>query len=477
MSNNSNKIPQEFQAAFTAIQEKMQAAKCSDLSLRAFSNSFEKLANGDTGTITDLEIQPVSSLPRLGDLQEYADAGKRAACKVAILNLNGGLGTGMGLDKAKSLLPVKNKLSFLEILARQIIDLRQKLNFNIPFILMNSFNTDSDSLMLLESLKELVDGQDEIPFSFLQNKVPKLKQSNLHPAKYSEDPSAEWCPPGHGDIYSCLNDSGILDSLLAKGYEYAFISNSDNLGATFDERIVGYLSNNNISFLMEVANRTPADRKGGHLARNSSGNLILRERAQCPKESLKDFEDIKKFAYFNTNSLWINLNSLKDALNKHEGYLDLPLIINSKTINPADSGSEKVFQLETAMGAAISTFPDAVALEVPRTRFAPVKTTNDLLELWSDNFELTDNFTIQRTVERPPVDIQLDPSFYRNLSDFKKSFPSDVPNLLKCESLVVKGNVIFSENIILEGDVEIVNHSDQAKVLEGNKTYTGKISL
>lgn len=189
-------------------------------------------------------------------------------------------------------------------------------------------------------------------------------------AELPANPEAEWCPPGHGDIYCCLYETGILERLLKNGYRYAFVSNADNLGAVFAACIAGYMAEKNIPFLMEVARRTPADRKGGHLALKNA-SLLLRERAQCPEDAVAEFENIEKYSYFNTNSLWINLEALDAALKAHNGFLDLPLIKNPKTINPSDPQSEPVYQLETAMGAAISVFKDAAALHVEHMASSP----------------------------------------------------------------------------------------------------------
>jgi UTP--glucose-1-phosphate uridylyltransferase len=97
---------------------------------------------------------------------------------------------------------------------------------------------------------------------------------------------------------------------LDEGARYALIVNGDNLGATLDPALLGYFSSHRLPFMMEVAQRTPTDMKGGHLARNTNGSLILREIAQCPEEDLAAFQDIEKYRYFNVNSLWINLQAL-----------------------------------------------------------------------------------------------------------------------------------------------------------------------
>ncbi len=106
----------------------------------------------------------------------------------------------------------------------------------------------------------------------------------MAPAYWPESPAKEWNPPGHGDLYAAISTSGTLDQLLEGGYEYAFVSNSDNLGAVLDTEILGYFAEERLPFLMEVAHRTRADRKGGHLAQLENGQLILRELAQCPPD-------------------------------------------------------------------------------------------------------------------------------------------------------------------------------------------------
>ena len=145
---------------------------------------------------------------------------------------------------------------------------------------------------------------------------------------------------------------------------------------------------------MEVTDRTWMDRKGGHLARYKNGNLVLREEAQCPPEEIKHFRDINRYSYFNTNNLWINLPALNELLQRNNNVLELPMIRNEKKLNPVDPNSPDVYQLESAMGTAISVFDKASAIRVPRSRFVPVKNCEELLLLWSDYYTLTDDYKI-----------------------------------------------------------------------------------
>ncbi len=190
--------------------------------------------------------------------------------------------------------------------------------------------------------------------------------------------------------------------------KYAFVSNSDNLGATLDARLLRYFAESDKPFLMEVTRRTQVDKKGGHLAvRNSDKQMLLREVAQCPEEDLAEFQNIDKHRYFNTNSLWIRLDVLKQLLDQEDGALPLPMIKNKKTVDPRDKESTPVIQLEIAMGAAIESFAGSGAVCVPRSRFAAVKTTSDLFALRSDAYEQehrTDALHWCQNVQgRPPV--------------------------------------------------------------------------
>jgi UTP--glucose-1-phosphate uridylyltransferase len=306
---------------------------------------------------------------------------------------------------------------------------------------------------------------------FVQNKVPKVRADDLEPAAWPDDPALEWAPPGHGDLYAALVTSGMLEALLDGGYRYAFVSNSDNLGAVLDPRILAWLASSGAPFLMEVADRTSSDRKGGHLARRASdGGLVLREIAQTPDEDVAAFQDTSKHKYFNTNTLWVDLHALRDVLGE-DGVIDLPMIVNRKTVDPADKSSTPVIQLETAMGAAIGVFDGAAAMRVPRSRFVPVKTTNDLLSLRSDAYVIGDGRAVFLAPERdgvPPF-VDLDTDHYKLVADFDTRFPKGAPSLVACDALRVVGDVTFGADVVVRGEVTVegVDAVPDGAVLEG----------
>ncbi len=160
-------------------------------------------------------------------------------------------------------------------------------------------------------------------------------------------------------------------------------------------------------------------------------------------------------------------------------HLGLPLIRNSKTLDPQDPTSPTVYQLETAMGAAIGVFEGAKAMRVPRQRFAPVKTTNELLAVRSDAYVLTKEFRIVSNPERDlgPLFIKLDSDHYKLVSDFDTRFPSGSPSLVECSSLDIEGDIVFGANVVARGEVRLRNESGKqvqiadGTVLEGEKVY------
>ena len=248
-----------------ASVEKMRSEGVAKAAIRAFEHYYRQLEAGETGLMPEDSIEPVDDLPHLDDLPSDAQAEREALQKAIVLRLNGGLGTSMGLTSAKSLLVAKDGLSFLDIIARQVLALRAEHDARLPLVLMDSFSTREDSLAALAAHKNLDVG---LSLDFIQNKEPKLLVDDLTPAAWPDDPGLEWCPPGHGDLYTALVTSGMLEALLEQDFEYAFVANSDNLGAVLDPRILVWLRAEQIPFLMEVTERTEADRKGGHLVRS-----------------------------------------------------------------------------------------------------------------------------------------------------------------------------------------------------------------
>ncbi len=452
---------------FAPFAARMRAEGLPEVFVRIFAYYYEQLLDGHTGLIRETEIRPVADLVDAEDLPETLQAdGRRALAQTAVIKLNGGLGTSMGLNRAKSLLEVKEGLTFLDITARQA------MAAGVPLILMNSYVTHEDSLALLKSYDELA---QQVPRAFIQHKQPKIRRSDLAPVEWPPDRSLEWCPPGHGDIYAALVTSSTLDALIEAGFQHAFVSNSDNLGAVVDLHILGYFARNQFPFMMEVADRTEMDRKGGHLAQRNDGQLILRELAQTSPEDHEAFQNVSRHKYFNTNNLWLNLPALRQLITAQNSMLRLPMIRNAKTVDPRDFGTPPVYQLETAMGSAISVFEGAQAIRVPRRRFAPVKKTNDLLAVRSDAFILTEDF---RILPNPALStkapyVQLDGRYYSFIGELDRRFPWGAPSLVDCASLKIVGDFHFGRAVSCHGTVLLHNESGQAIQIPDGAKLTG----
>lgn len=432
--------------------DRMRKEGLPEIAVETFARYEERLRAGERGMVPEAEIEPLDGVPALDGLPEGDSS---AIERVVVLKLNGGLGTSMGMREAKSLLQAKDGHSFLDVIVRRLLSLRERHGAAIPLLLMDSFATREDTLAALERYPELaVDG---LPLDFLQGRVPKLFADG-RPASWPDEPELEWAPPGHGDVFASLAGGGLLSELLERGYEYAFLSNSDNLGAELDPRILAWFAAEGLPFVSEVVDRTESDKKGGHLARRAGdGGLLLRETAQVPDEDQAAFEDISVHRYFNANNIWVDLRALDGALGERGGVLELPMIVNRKTVDPTDASSPEVVQLETAMGAAIGVFDGAGAVHVPRERFVPVKRTSDLLVVRSDAYRLGEDWTVRLAPERDgrPPHVELDPDHFKLLADFDARFGAGPPSLAECERLEVVGDVSFGREVVVRGSVRV----------------------
>jgi UTP--glucose-1-phosphate uridylyltransferase len=444
---------------------KMREAGVPGPAIEVFTHYYRQLEEGVTGFIPEDSIEPLENPPLLADVEVSASDAQAALSQTVIIKLNGGLGTSMGMDKAKSLLPVRDGKTFLDLIVDQVLAARATYEVSLPLIFMDSFRTRDDTLAALARYPELpVEGLD---LDFLQNFEPKLLASDLTPVEWPADPSLEWCPPGHGDLYTALEGSGVLDRLLELGYRYASVSNSDNLGAAPNATIAGWFAGSGAPYAAEICRRTAADRKGGHLAiRKSDGQLILRDTAQTAAEEMHYFTDEFRHPYFHTNNLWFDLQVLSRTLKERNSVLGLPLIKNEKTVDPADSSSPAVVQIESAMGAAIEVFPGATAIGVGRERFLPVKTTSDLLVLRSDVYEVESDGRLTKVVETAPI-IELDSKYYKTIAAFEQRFPEEAPSLRQATSLSVKGDWTFQRGVRVEGAVSLSDPSEPRTITAG----------
>ncbi|KAG8771182.1 UTP-glucose-1-phosphate uridylyltransferase [Serendipita sp. 398] len=394
--------------------------------------------------------------------------------KIAVLKLNGGLGTTMGMGGLpKSALEVRDGMTFLDLSVRQIEHLNEKYKVNVPFILMNSFNTDDDTQRIIQ---KYANHNIQI-LTFNQSRHPRINKDSLLPvARSAVSDKAQWYPPGHGDIFDALSDSGLLDKLIQAGKEYIFVSNVDNLGADVDLKILGHLVESGTEFLMELTDKTKADVKGGTII-DYNGHVRLLEIAQVPKEHVEDFKSVRKFKYFNTNSVYISLPAIKRIMEDEDGF-ELDIIVNNKSM---DDGTP-VVQLETAVGAAIKHFNNAHGVNVPRSRFLPVKSCSDLLLVTSDLYSLEHGKLVMnpnRMFNQTPV-VKLGDTF-KKIGNFQKRFGS-IPNILELDHLTVSGDVWFGKNITLRGTVIIVaNEGNRIDLPDGsileNKLVSGNVSI
>ena len=457
---------------FKPIEEIMISRKCSEHEIALFKNLYDRFFFRKEHTIDWAEISspPKGSIVDYDRLEvpDYAGS-KELLEKLAVCKLNGGLGTSMGCVGPKSTIEVKDGKSFLDLIVAQIQALNEEFDVKVPLILMNSFNTDRDTKRVVRKYSEDLDIH-----TFRQNKFPRLRRDSLLPVSTVSDKIETSYPPGHGDLFSSIMQSGILDRLVRQGKRYLFIANADNLGASVDLRILHLLASSGAPFVMEVTDKTRADVKGGTLVRTKDSSLRLLEIVQVPEEYQEEFKSVKKFKIFNTNNVWLDLVELEKKL--RDGTLRLDLIVNKKTVDQIP-----VIQLETAIGSGINSFDDSLAVKVPRIRFLPVKKTNDLLLVQSNLF-IERNGILEKNPERQfdglPL-IRLGRCF-ETVEEYQKRFRT-IPDILELDLLTVVGNVFFERHTTLKGNVILVCDGEELHIPENavleNRVLTGRIRI
>lgn len=464
---------------YEAAIDKMRAHGMSETAITSFDHLYHSWERNASQWIREADVTPFDSAESISEVHSSMDPAfaHDALAHTAFLKLNGGLGTSMGLSKAKSLLPVRlhkgRNMRFIDIILGQVVATRRNLDVELPLLLMNSFRTSKDTLNVVHRHRGFT--QTDIPVEIMQHQEPKILKESGEPVTWSPEPDLEWCPPGHGDVFSSLYDSGTLDTLLEKGIKYLFISNSDNLGARPSTTVAGYFAQSGAEFMVEVAQKTSADVKGGHIVIDkASGRMTLREMSQVHPDDRADATDITKHPYFNTNNIWVRVEALKAKLEKYSGILPLPLISNTKTVDPTDPDSPEVIQLETAMGAAIGLFDNATCLLVDRPRFLPVKTTNDLFIMRSDRFHMTDTFEMEDGNYIFPT-VDLDQRYFKNIDDFNERFPYAVPSIAAANSVTVKGDWTFGRSVSFFGDAVLEDKDCPSYVPSGEFVGPGGV--
>ncbi|XP_042906880.1 UTP--glucose-1-phosphate uridylyltransferase [Parasteatoda tepidariorum] len=448
-------------------------------------NGFQKLfrqflqGTGPSVQWEKIEPLPVDAVKNYASLPEPPVSSIKCMLnKLVVIKLNGGLGTSMGCTGPKSVIPVRNDLTFLDLTVQQIEHLNTHYDADVPLVLMNSFNTEEDTQKVLRKYR----GFRIKIYTFTQSKYPRVNKESFMPivSSLDEDDAEGWYPPGHGDFYESFYKSNLCEAFLSEGREYCFISNIDNLGATVDINILNSLLNPtkppSPEFVMEVTDKTNADVKGGTLIQYE-GKLCLMEIAQVPKEHVDEFKSVKKFKIFNTNNLWIKLGAIARLVK--EDSLNMEVIVNPKHL---DSGIN-VIQLERAAGAAMKDFCGALGINVPRSRFLPVKKTSDLLLVKSNLYAMQNGTLVMSNLRAFPTVplVKLGDNHFAKIQEFLRRFAS-IPDMLELDHLTVSGDVTFGRGVSLKGTVIIIaNHGDRIDIPPGsvleNKIVSGNLRI
>lgn len=252
-------------------------------------------------------------IPNFAQIYETINHDKAvdAFAKTAFLKLNGGLGTSMGLDCAKSLLPVRRhkakQMRFIDIILGQVETARNRLGVELPLTFMNSFRTSADTMKVLNRDKRF--HQDDIPMEIIQHVEPKIDLSTGSRCHSPQSRSRMVPTRARRPVFDPLGIGSARHSRKPRIQVPVHLELRQS-GARPSRTLAQHFENTDAPFMIEVSKRTEADRKGGHIVRDKvTGRLMLREMTQVAPEDAAEAKNIDKHPYFNTNNIWVRIDS------------------------------------------------------------------------------------------------------------------------------------------------------------------------
>ncbi len=271
----------------------------------------------------------------------------------ALVLLNGGMATRFG-SRVKGVVDALPGHSFLALQLQRLGTLAAG-GQACPLLVMNSKTTAPITRAHLEGNEWFGLSADDV-FTFEQSAAPRLTTDG----RLYRDANGKLSiyGPGHGDLLPSLRRSGALTWARKRGVCYLLVANVDNLAASLDPRLLGQFASSGKEMMVEVCTKNPED-IGGCPA-SVDGRLQIVEGFAFPAEF-----DQQRLPVFNTNTLWFRT----DALER-----DLPL--NWYQVCKEVDGTQ-VVQFERLVGQA-SWFLDSLFTRVPRQRFLPIKSPEDL---------------------------------------------------------------------------------------------------
>lgn len=395
--------------------------------------------------------------------------------KLVVIQLNGGLGTAMGMKGPKSSLQILKKsgtaLTILDCKVLQIEKLNEEWGVDVPLVLMDSPNTDENTSELLKRYE----GSKVKIYTFNQSEHPLMYKDTLSPLPQSKDERNHWYPPGSGEIFTCMDRSGLLEHFLSEGKEYLYIANVENLGASVDLRILDFLAHSSIEFLLELTNRISTDVSGGVPVKYKDRKVHILEMSQVPFLQHTTQFSISQYKYWNTNNIWTKLSVIKEAI--IDKQLELDFIVKQRSIK-----GRNALQIETPVSMSIHNFPKSAGILVPRSRYIQVKTTSNLLAAQSELYTLEKGVLVMNPRRVPASEplIKLGEEF-KTLDQYEARFKT-IPNILELDHLTVSGDVTFGSNVTLKGTVIIVAETGSridipdGSLLE-NKIVSGSLQI
>lgn len=303
--------------------------------------------------------------------------------RVAVITVAGGQGSRLGFEHPKGMFPIGpvSDRSLFQIFAEQILARRRRHGGSIPWLIMTSDATHTETLRFFEQNNWF--GLDPATVTFFQQGT--LPALDARTGQILLEDRGRLClsPDGHGGLISALSRSGLLQRLAGAGVDHLFYHQVDNPTAILcDPALIGFHAQQQSSLTTSVVRKLTPTERMGVLADLDGRTEIIEYSELTPQQAAREDAAGQWIFWAGNTAIHVFTRTFLEQL--AEDGCRLPLHIARKAVphlddngarwQPQPGAPPNGIKLERFIFDALPLAPRTLIVEGNRPReFNPVK--------------------------------------------------------------------------------------------------------